>query len=135
MNRETVRKAEKEVVMNVSGVGPMTMPPVVNGGERTVNEGGGATQTTPAVVNGGGSVASDADFEKIMEEPIKQANKSLAPYGRQIEREIHEVTKALMYTIRDTKTNEVIAEYPPRKIQDMIAKMWEMAGLMLDQKA
>jgi uncharacterized FlaG/YvyC family protein len=112
----------------------MTMAPVVAGGERAVNESGGAVATTPAAVNSSRPAASDADLEKLMDEPIRQANKSLSPYGRQIEREIHEVTKALMYTIRDTKTNEVIAEYPPRKIQDMIAKMWEMAGLMLDQK-
>jgi flagellar protein FlaG len=29
----------------------------------------------------------------------------------------------------------VIAEYPSRKVQDMIAKMWELAGLFIDQKA
>ncbi len=41
----------------------------------------------------------------------------------------------MMYTVRDTKTNEVIAEFPPKKIQDMIAKMWELAGLFVDEKA
>jgi len=78
---------------------------------------------------------SDTEIEKLMEGPIKQANKTLSHSDRSIERAIHEVTKTLMYVVKDTKTNEVIAEYPPRKIQDMIAKMWELAGLFVDEKA
>jgi hypothetical protein len=94
-----------------------------------------APAPAPAAGPGTHAVVDDAELEKIMEEPIKQANRALQPFSRQIEREIHSVTKALMYTIRDTETKEVIAEYPPKKIQDMIAKMWELAGLFIDQKA
>ena len=32
------------------------------------------------------------------------------------------------------KTKEVIKEFPPEKTLDMIAKVWEMAGLMVDEK-
>lgn len=74
----------------------------------------------------------DADFVK---RSIEQANKSLKHHNRVIERNIHEKTKAVMYTVKDTDTNEVIAEFPPKKIQDMIAKMWELAGLFVDEKA
>ncbi len=35
----------------------------------------------------------------------------------------------------DTETNKVIKEFPPEKIQDMIAKMWELAGLFVDERA
>jgi uncharacterized FlaG/YvyC family protein len=123
------------------------MEPVYAGGERAAHESGTApaTQTQGAdtfVPTKGGQAEAQAtpaehgaEFQKTMDESIKQANKSLANYDRQIEREIHSVTKVLMYKIRDTKTNEVIAEYPPKKIQDMIAKMWELAGLFIDQKA
>ena len=31
-------------------------------------------------------------------------------------------------------TKEVIKEYPPEKTLDMIAKVWEMAGIMVDEK-
>lgn len=71
----------------------------------------------------------------LLDKSIEQANKSLKQYHRVIERNVHEVTKAVMYTVKDTDTNEVIAEFPPRKIQDMIAKMWELAGLVVDEKA
>ena len=78
---------------------------------------------------------SDDEIEKLMEKPIKQANETLRHSDRLIERSVHKVTKTLMYVVKDTKTNEVIAEYPPKKIQDMIAKMWELAGLFVDERA
>ena len=73
--------------------------------------------------------------EEMLSKAIAQANKSLEPRDRRIERAVHEVTHAVMYTIKDTKTDEVIAEFPPRKIQDMIAKRWELAGLFVDEQA
>lgn len=73
--------------------------------------------------------------EEMLSKAIAQANKSLEHRDRRIERAVHEVTHAVMYTIKDTKTDEVIAEFPPRKIQDMIAKMWELAGLFVDEQA
>lgn len=72
---------------------------------------------------------------EFMEKSVNQANQSLKMYDRKLELAIHEVTHTVMYTLRDTKTNEVIAEFPPKKIQDMIAKMWELAGLFVDKKA
>ncbi len=73
--------------------------------------------------------------EDVLEQSVNQANKTLKQYNRYIEREVHEVTHAIMYKLMDSDTKEVIAEFPPRKIQDMIAKMWELAGLFVDEKA
>lgn len=73
--------------------------------------------------------------EEILQKSVEQANKSLEHYNRVIERSVHDVTHTVMYTVRDTITNEVIQEFPPKKIQDMIAKMWELAGLFVDEKA
>ncbi len=73
--------------------------------------------------------------EEWMKKSVDQANKALAPHNRFIERAVHDVTHTVMYKIKDTATNEVIAEYPPKKIQDMVAKMWELAGLFVDEKA
>lgn len=73
--------------------------------------------------------------DKMLDKAVEQANKSLSTFDRVIERSIHEKTHTVMYVIRDAKTNEVIGEFPPKKIQDMIAKMWELAGLFVDEKA
>ncbi len=73
--------------------------------------------------------------EEWMKKSVDQANKALAQHNRFIERDIHPVTHTVMYKIMDTNTNEMIAEYPPKKIQDMVAKMWELAGLFVDERA
>ena len=73
--------------------------------------------------------------EEVIKNAVDQANKTLQTHDRKIERAVHEVTHTVMYTVKDTKTNEVIAEFPPKKIQDMVAKMWELAGLFVDEKA
>jgi len=73
--------------------------------------------------------------DEMLDKAIEQANQSLKMYDKKIERVVHDVTKTVMYTVKDTKTDEVIREFPPKKIQDMIAKMWELAGLFVDKKA
>jgi flagellar protein FlaG len=70
----------------------------------------------------------------MLDNSIKEANKELEQYNRVIERSVHEVTHTIIYVLRDTQTNEIIREFPTRKIQDMIAKMWEMAGLLVDER-
>ena len=47
---------------------------------------------------------------------------------------IHDKTNRVMIKIIDKDTKKVIREYPPEKTLDMIAKVWEMAGLMVDEK-
>ena len=47
---------------------------------------------------------------------------------------IHEKTNRITIKIIDKKTKEVIKEFPPEKTLDMIAKVWERAGLMVDEK-
>lgn len=79
--------------------------------------------------------AGEAFNDELIKKSVDQANKTLEMYHRRIDRTVHEVTKAIIYTIRDTETNEVIQEFPPKKLQDMIAKMWELAGLFVDEKA
>lgn len=103
--------------------------------------------TTPAISDGYVPVSGEkVDVQNIQEtteeqhnelidKAVEQANQSLKQYDRKLELQVHEVTKTIMYTLRDTKTNEVIMEFPPKKIQDMIAKMWELAGLFVDKRA
>ena len=72
--------------------------------------------------------------DEMMEKSVDQANKALKQHHRRIDRSVHDVTKTVMYKMVDTDTDEVIREFPPQKIQDMIAKMWELAGLFVDEE-
>lgn len=47
---------------------------------------------------------------------------------------IHDGTNRVTIKIIDKKTKEVIKEFPPEKTLDMIVKVWEMAGIMVDEK-
>lgn len=47
---------------------------------------------------------------------------------------VHEGTNRIMIKIMDKDTKEVIKEFPPEKTLDMIAKIWEMAGILVDEK-
>lgn len=77
----------------------------------------------------------DVINDEMLDKAVEIANKTLAKHNSFIERSVHDVTKTVMYVMKDTETNEVIKEFPPKKIQDMIAKMWEIAGLFVDEKA
>jgi len=65
---------------------------------------------------------------------VRQANKALEGTNRRFEYSIHEQTKTIMVKVIDTQTNEVIREIPPEKILNLIAKLWELAGIIVDEK-
>ncbi len=47
---------------------------------------------------------------------------------------IHEKTNRVTIKIVDKDTKEVIKEIPPEKTLDMIAKAWELAGILVDER-
>jgi flagellar protein FlaG len=80
-------------------------------------------------------VSSDSVVnDDMLDNAVKQANKNLNQYNKIIERSVHEKTHTIIYVLKDSLTGEVIREFPPRKIQDMIAKMWEIAGILVDER-
>lgn len=72
--------------------------------------------------------------EKVVIDAIERANKAIMGANRKFEFAIHEKTKEIMIKVVNSETNEVIREIPPEKILDMVAKMWEMAGLVVDER-
>lgn len=72
--------------------------------------------------------AQNAQIKRVIEEINKRANNSEAIFG------IHDATNRVTIKIVDKETKEVLKEYPPEQTLDMIAKVWEMAGLMVDEK-
>lgn len=58
----------------------------------------------------------------------KQLKNSEAIFG------IHEKTNRVTIKIVDKSTKEVIKEFPPEQTLDMIAKVWEIAGILVDEK-
>jgi flagellar protein FlaG len=71
---------------------------------------------------------SNEQIKKAVEKLNKSMNNSEAVFG------IHEATNRVMIKIVDKDTKEVIKELPPEKTLDMIAKAWELAGILVDEK-
>ncbi len=67
-------------------------------------------------------------LKKAVEEINKNATNSEVVFG------IHEATNRMTIKIVDKDSRKVIKEYPPEKTLDMIAKVWELAGLLVDEK-
>lgn len=72
--------------------------------------------------------AEQSKIKKAVEEINKKAKNSEAVFG------IHEGTNRVTIKIVDKQTKEIIKEFPPDKTLDMISRVWEMAGLMVDEK-
>ncbi|MFZ5754637.1 MAG: flagellar protein FlaG [Bacillota bacterium] len=86
----------------------------------------------PAPVQNGGE---NKYAEEELISAIEKANQKFELYEKRLEFSIHEETKQIMIKVINTQTEEVIKEIPPEKILDMVAKMMEMAGLLVDEKA
>ena len=66
--------------------------------------------------------------KKAVEQLNKNMSHSEAVFG------IHEATNRVTIKIVDKDTHKVIKELPPEKTLDMIAKVWELAGILVDEK-
>ena len=67
-------------------------------------------------------------LKKSVNDLNKQMKNSEAIFG------IHDKTNRVTIKIIDKTTKEVIKEYPPEETLDMIAKVWEIAGILVDEK-
>lgn len=84
-----------------------------------------------------GSTNNEGTQKQASEETVKQAlsdinkrlrNNTECVFG------VHEKTNRIMIQIVDKDSKEVIKELPPEKTLDMIAKAWELAGILVDEK-
>lgn len=98
--------------------------------------------TTKVVENAGekgqnGNMNQRPEQQTVSDEQIKKAveqmNKNMMAHSEAIFG-IHEGTNRVTIKIVDRDTKKVLKEVPPEKTLDMIAKVWEMAGILVDEK-
>ena len=95
---------------------------------RIVENAQGKGENNPQTNENGAKQPSNEQIKKAIETFNKKVGNSEAIFG------IHEATNRVMIKIVDKDTKEVIKELPPEKTLDMIAKVWEMAGILVDEK-
>lgn len=73
---------------------------------------------------------SEEQFIKAIERAIK----SVEGAATSLEFSVHKETKQILVKVLNKETGELIREIPPEKNLDLIAKIWEMAGIIIDEK-
>ena len=77
--------------------------------------------------NGSTQGTSEA-VKKAINEINKSNPNSIVQFG------VHEATNRMTIKILDKESRKVIKEFPAEKTLDLIAKAWELAGIMVDEK-
>ncbi|MNC53552.1 flagellar protein FlaG [compost metagenome] len=65
---------------------------------------------------------------------IDRAIKALEGPSTSFEMKVHEGTHAIMVKVFNKETGELIREIPPEKTLDLVVKMMEFAGILIDEK-
>ncbi|MCA0757558.1 flagellar protein FlaG [Paenibacillus sp. N4] len=83
-----------------------------------------------AELSGENYSVSDEQLVKAIERAIK----AMQGKATNLEFSIHEKTKLIAVKVLDSESGEIIREIPPEKSLDFVAKLWEMAGILIDEK-
>ena len=70
--------------------------------------------------------------EASINDAVSKANRNMDKV--RCEYSYHKETNRVSIRVIDEATKEVIREIPPEKSLDMLQKMWEMAGILVDEK-
>lgn len=130
VSQTTSRPQNKEI--RVSDAAPREQirleTPVV-----TASEGKGGSQTNDRDELFGKNVSPE-QAKAAVEDLNKQVKQPSIIKHTQLSFTYHEETNRISITVTDSDTDEVIREIPPEKALDMLAKAWEIAGLLVDEK-
>ena len=129
-----------DVVKSVSKA-PQTQ---VKAAEENAKKAAPQNQTPAATMNIATSTeAKNADNlnqkeEETMSSKIKDAvdkvNKKIVPSKTRCEFSYHEDTNRISIKVIDQNTEETIKEIPAEETLDMLARIWEFSGLLVDER-
>ena len=92
--------------------------PAGNGGKTDLGSNGKVARGEAAIVQ----------IQDAIAEINNKSNTTRCEYS------VDKETNRILIRVFDKATNEVICEIPPEECLDMLAKIWELAGLIVDEK-
>ncbi|MBB6692189.1 flagellar protein FlaG [Cohnella xylanilytica] len=72
--------------------------------------------------------------EEQLYRAIERAVKAMQGPETSIQMHVHEKTHAVVIKVFNKETGDLIREVPPEKTLDLVAKMMEFAGILIDEK-
>lgn len=119
-NVQAVNYAKTEVATPVAKADFSTQAPAV---EQV------ATEQKNSSDEGRGNRPSESTVKQAISDINKKINpNTIAQYG------FHDETNRVTIKIVDKDTDKTIKEFPAEETLDMIAKVWELAGMFLDER-
>lgn len=109
-----------------------SLPPIGGKGNSN-NNGQPGQQQDRGAVQTDQEVAPDK-IKAAVDDLNKTVTQASPMHHTQLSFKYHEDTNRISITVTDSDTDEVIREIPPEKTLDMLAKAWEMAGLLVDER-
>ncbi len=77
---------------------------------------------------------NDEQFQRKIKTALSRANNRMRSNRTRCEFSYHEETNRISIMVYDRETKEVIREIPPEETLEMIERLWELAGLLVDEK-
>ena len=85
--------------------------------------------------NSDGQQQMDAEANaQRLKSAVNQANNTMKRTRTGCEFTYHEKTNRVSIKVYDKDTNEVLREIPPEESLEMLEKIWEIAGLLVDER-
>ena len=100
----------------------------------TVDDTTAAVASTDENAAASGQGSQDDGGNEQIKKAVDQLNKKMLNQNSEAVFGIHEATNRVTIKIVDKDTKKVIKELPPEKTLDMLARIWEMAGILVDEK-
>ena len=117
--------------MEVSGVG--------QGRQSTNTETTKASNGPDTKIAAAASVKTEAPMQTVSEKEVRKAVEKLnvlfEDKSTHVQYEVYGKFHNITIRIIDDKTDQVIKEIPPKKLIDMVDKLCQMAGILVDEKA
>lgn len=79
-----------------------------------------------------GETAHSAISREDLENSVSEINNVLDKVNKRLSFRVHDGSERMMVYVIDNKTNEVVREVPPEKFLDVIARIREFVGLLID---
>jgi flagellar protein FlaG len=123
-------------------VGGSSTPAQIQPVTKTGNDGQSKSQeSSPSLIRNGKQLETAevkglklSVGEEQLIRAIDRAVKALEGPTTTFEMKVHEQTKAVMVKVFNKETGELIREIPPEKTLDLVVKMMEFAGILVDEK-
>ena len=105
----------------------------ISGQQAVINEVAEAENGGASAGQSGQQQPNEAKNEQV-KKAVEELNKKMFNQNSEAVFGIHEKTNRVTIKIVDKTSKKVIKELPPEKTLDMIARVWEMAGILVDEK-